>query len=557
MLKEVHIRNYVLIDRLDIDFKDGFSVMTGETGAGKSIILGAMNLLLGGRADSKTIMQGAEKCTIEGSFSVDGYGLEQFFTDNGLDYDSNDTILRRELMQSGKSRAFINDTPVSLAVMRDLGCRLIDIHSQHQNLALGTESFQTEVVDTIAANTTIKAEYESCYDKWNGLKAELVRLKAEFESDNTDRGYLEFQLEGIEKARLTDGEQEQLEQESEILDHAEEIKQDLFRASEIMEGSDEGGTIQALKTALQSLRSAQKNLPDASELAERLESCLIELKDIAATVADCQEKVNFDPARLEQVNERLDLIYSLLKKHKKNSIAELLEYAASIRSRLDRTDSFEDDIKRLEQQVNAAFKEMEKSAILLTDTRKKASDTIIKQIKALLVPLGIPNVQFGIEITPSTGYDRNGHDDLRFMFSANKAVPMQEISEVASGGEIARVMLSIKTMIAGVRTLPTVIFDEIDTGVSGAVAEKMALLMEQMSRGGRQVLAITHLPQIAALGRTHYKVYKTDEKDATRTRIALLDYDERIREIASMMSGATLTQAALDNAKALIDNNGR
>ena len=557
MLKEVHIRNYVLIDRLDIDFKDGFSVMTGETGAGKSIILGAMNLLLGGRADSKTIMQGAEKCTIEGSFSVDGYGLEQFFTDNSLDYDPNDTILRRELMQSGKSRAFINDTPVSLAVMRDLGCRLIDIHSQHQNLALGSESFQTEVVDTIAANTAVKAEYESCFDKWNGLKAELERLKSEFESDNTDRGYLEFQLEGIEKARLTDGEQEQLEQESEILDHAEEIKQDLFRASEIMEGSDEGGTIQALKTALQSLRSAQKNLPDASELAERLESCLIELKDIAATVADCQEKVNFDPARLEQVNERLDLIYSLLKKHKKNSIAELLEYAASIRSRLDRTDSFEDDIKRLEQQVNAAFKEMEKSAIRLTDTRKKASDTIIKQIKALLVPLGIPNVQFGIELTPSTGYDRSGHDDLRFMFSANKAVPMQEISGVASGGEIARVMLSIKSMIAGVRTLPTVIFDEIDTGVSGAVAEKMALLMEQMSGGGRQVLAITHLPQIAALGSTHYKVYKTDEKNATRTRIALLDYDERIREIASMMSGATLTQAALDNAKALIDNNGR
>ena len=557
MLKEVHIRNYVLIDRLDIDFKDGFSVMTGETGAGKSIILGAMNLLLGGRADSKTIMQGADKCTIEGSFSVDGYGLEQFFTDNSLDYDPNDTILRRELMQSGKSRAFINDTPVSLAVMRDLGCRLIDIHSQHQNLALGSESFQTEVVDTIAANTAVKAEYESCFDKWNGLKAELERLKSEFESDNTDRGYLEFQLEGIEKARLTDGEQEQLEQESEILDHAEEIKQDLFRASEIMEGSDDGGTIQALKTALQSLRSAQKNLPDAAELAERLESCLIELKDIAATVADCQEKVNFDPARLEQVNERLDLIYSLLKKHKKNSIAELLEYAASIRSRLDRTDSFEDDIKRLEQQVNAAFKEMEKSAIRLTDTRKKASDSIIKQIKALLVPLGIPNVQFGIEITPSTGYDRSGHDDLRFMFSANKAVPIQEISGVASGGEIARVMLSIKTMIAGVRTLPTVIFDEIDTGVSGAVAEKMALLMEQMSRGGRQVLAITHLPQIAALGRTHYKVYKTDEKDATRTRITLLDYDEIIREIASMMSGATLTQAALDNAKALIDNNGR
>ncbi|MBR5936624.1 MAG: DNA repair protein RecN [Bacteroidaceae bacterium] len=557
MLKEVHIRNYVLIDRLDIDFKEGFSVMTGETGAGKSIILGAMNLLLGGRADSKTLLQGADKCTIEGSFSISGYGLEQFFSDNGLDFDPDDTILRRELLQSGKSRAFINDTPVSLTVLRDLGCRLIDIHSQHQNLALGTESFQIEVVDTIAANAAVKSEYESCFEKWNSLKTELERLKAEFESDTTDRSYLEFQLEGLEKAHLTDGEQEQLEQESEILDHAEEIKQDLFRASEIMEGSDDGGTLQALKSALQSLRSAQKNFPDATELADRLESCLIELKDIAATVSECQDEVNFDPARLDQVNERLDLIYSLQKKHKKNSISELLELAASIRARLDRTDSFEDDIKRLEQQVDAAGREMQKAANKLTESRKKASGSIIKEIKALLVPLGIPNVQFGIDISPSIGYDRSGHDDLKFMFSANKAVPMQEISQVASGGEIARVMLSIKSMIAGVRTLPTVIFDEIDTGVSGAVAEKMAYLMEQMAGGGRQVLAITHLPQIAAFGRTHYKVYKTDEKDATRTRIALLDYNERIREIASMMSGATLTQAALDNAKALIDNNGR
>ena len=557
MLKEVHIRNYVLIDRLDIGFNDGFSVMTGETGAGKSIILGAMNLLLGGRADSRTIMQGADKCTIEGIFSIAGYGLEQFFTDNSLDYDSDDTILRRELMVSGKSRAFINDTPVSLTLLRDLACRLIDIHSQHQNLALGTQSFQIEVVDTIAANSKVKAEYESCFENWNALKAQLDRLRKEFESDTTDRGYLEFQLEGLDKARLTDGEQEQLEQESEILEHAEEIKQDLFRASQIMEGDDDGGTVQALKSALQSLRSAQKNFPDAAELAERLDSCLIELRDIADTVNDCQERVNFDPTRLEQVNERLDLIYSLLKKHKKDNIAGLLELAQSIRARLSRSDSYEDDIKRLEQQVSAAFKEMDKAAACLTDSRKKASQTIEKEIKALLIPLGIPNVQFGVDIAPSQDYDLSGHDDLRFMFSANKAVPMQEISQVASGGEIARVMLSVKSLMAGVRTLPTVIFDEIDTGVSGAVAQKMALLMERMAGGGRQVLAITHLPQIAALGRTHYKVYKTDQEDATRTRIALLDYDERIREIASMMSGATLTQAAIDNAKALIDSNGR
>ena len=556
MLKEIHINNYVLIDRLDIDFREGFSVMTGETGAGKSIILGAMNLLLGGRADSRTIMQGADKCTIEGSFSIAGYGLEQFFKDNELDYFPDDTTLRRELLQSGKSRAFINDTPVSLNQMRDLGCRLIDIHSQHQNLALGTQSFQLDVVDTIAANADIKTAYEQSFDKWSALKAELARLKAEFESDNTDREYLEFQLKGLDDARLKEGELKDLEQESDMLEHAEEIKQELFRASELISG-DEDGTLTRLRGALQSLRSAQKNWPQAQELSERLDSCLIELKDIAETVDDAQENINFDPARLEQVNERLDLIYTLLKKHKKENISELLELAESIRTRLDRSGSYELDIEKLTAQVEAAHGEMEKRASELTKSRQKASDTIIKEIKALLVPLGIPNVQFGVDIRPAAEFDRTGHDDLRFMFSANKAVPMQEISMVASGGEIARVMLSVKSLIASVRTLPTIIFDEIDTGVSGAVAQKMALLMEQMAGADRQVLAITHLPQIAALGHTHYKVYKTEEKDATRTRIALLDYNERIREIASMMSGATLTQAALDNAKTLIDNNGR
>ena len=556
MLKEVHIRNYVLIDRLDIDFKEGFSVMTGETGAGKSIILGAMNLLLGGRADSRTILQGADKCTIEGTFSIAGYGLEQFFKDNGLDFDPDDTILRRELLQSGKSRAFINDTPVSLNQMRDLGCTLIDIHSQHQNLALGTQSFQLDVVDTIAANIDIKSRYQHSFDNWSELKAELARLKAQFESDNTDREYLEFQLEGLDNARLKDGEQEELEQESDMLEHAEDIKHDLFQTSELISG-DEDGTLMRLRSALQSLRSAQKNWPQADDLAERLDSCIIELKDISETVCDAQESISFDPTRLEQVNERLDLIYSLLKKHKKDNIAQLLEYADSIRARLDRSGSYQLDIDKLTAQVEHARKEMESLAQELSQSRRKAADTIITDIKALLVPLGIPNVQFGIDIKPADAYDRSGHDDLRFMFSANKAVPMQEISSVASGGEIARVMLTVKSLIAGVRTLPTIIFDEIDTGVSGAVAQKMALLMEQMSQGGRQVLAITHLPQIAAMGHAHYKVYKTDEQGATRTRIASLDYNERINEIAGMMSGATLTQAALDNAKALIDNNGR
>ncbi len=556
MLKEVHIRNYVLIDRLDIDFRDGFSVMTGETGAGKSIILGAMNLLLGGRADSKAIRQGADKCTIEGCFRITGYGLDLFFQDNNLDYDPEETIMRRELSASGKSRAFINDTPVTLTQLRDLGCRLIDIHSQHQNLALGTQSFQLDVVDTIASNGSARTAYEQSYDHWSELTTRLARLKAEFESDNTDREYLEFQLEGLDSARLTDGEQEELEKEADILDHAEEIKQDLFSASQVM-SAEEDGCILKLRGALQSLRSAQKNYPQAHELAERLESCLIELKDIADTTDDAQENINFDPARLEQVNERLDLIYSLFKKHKKENIAQLLELAESIRARLDRTGSYEFDIEQLTKQTESARIEMEKTAAQLTKTRKNASDTIIKDIKELLVPLGIPNVQFGIDIQPAAGFDRTGHDDLRFMFSANRSVPMQDISQVASGGEIARVMLCIKSLMAGARALPTIIFDEIDTGVSGAVAERMAMLMKQMSDGNRQVLAITHLPQIAALGQTHYKVFKTDDHDATHTRIAVLEGDDRIREIAGMMSGSTLTQAALDNAKALIENNGR
>ncbi len=557
MLKEVHIRNYVLIDRLDIEFQDGFSVLTGQTGAGKSIILGAMNLLLGARADARSVSVGADKCTIEGHFSVAGYNLEQFFEDNGLDYDPNDTIMRRELSGQGKSRAFINDTPVTLAQMRELGCRMIDIHSQHQNLALGTQPFQLDVVDTIAANASILGKYVESYQEWTDLCNELDRLKAEFSSDSTDREYLEYQLKGLDQAALQSGEQEELESESEILDHAEEIKQELFRASNILNGADDGGTVQALKNALHSLHSAQKNYPQAQELSERLDSCLIELRDIAACVEDAQESINFDPARLEYVNNRLDLIYSLEKKHRKDSIDGLLEMAAQIRERLNRSGSYQQDIERLESQVNKAHAVLVKNARALTESRQKASDKIIKDIKELLAPLGIPNVQFGIDIQPAATYSINGHDSLRFMFSANRNVPMQELSAVASGGEIARVMLSVKSLMAGARTLPTIIFDEIDTGVSGAVAEQMALLMKRMSQDGHQVLAITHLPQIAALGDTHYKVFKTDEDNATHTRIAILDSDSRIREIAGMMSGSTLTQQALDNAKALIENNGR
>ena len=552
MLKSLHIRNYVLIDSLDIELREGFSVITGETGAGKSIIIGALNLLLGSRADSRQIMQGEERCTVEGHFTTAGYGLEEFFDENSLDYWPDDTILRREVTASGKSRAFINDTPVNLSQLRELGNRLIDIHSQHQSLALGTESFQIDTVDTIGFNDSLKKAYGTCYDNWSRFSAELESLKAMHEADEADRDYLSFQLEGLENARLTEGEQEQLEQESEMLEHAEEIKQELFRASGILDADTEGA-INSVRQAMQALNSVRRNYPDAGEYADRLNSCLIELKDIEESLRDSMERVNFDPQRQEVVNNRLDLIYSLLKKHRKDSVAQLIQLAQDIRSRLDRADTFQEEVKALESRTAHARAEMEKAADRLSQSRRKASEALVRNIEELLVPLGIPNIRFGVDITPSDSYDRTGHDNLRFMFSANKSQPMQELSAVASGGEIARVMLSVKSLIAGVRTLPTVIFDEIDTGVSGAVAEKMAMLMKQMSAGDRQVLAITHLPQIAAMGATHYKVYKTDDNNATHTRISVLNDTERIREIASMISGARLTQAALNNAQALVE----
>lgn len=553
MLKELHISNYVLIDRLDISFSHGFSVLTGETGAGKSIILGALNLLLGGRADAKTISHGQERCVIEGHFELEGYGLEPFFQENELDFDASDTILRRELTSTGKSRAFINDTPVSQTQLKQLGGLLIDIHSQHQNLALGTQSFQLAALDTIAANGSLYERYTKDWNLWTELTKRLEELKNRSQTDASELDYLKFQLDGILSAKLQDGEQEQLEQESELLEHAEDIKRDLYQAWQLLDGEQESA-VQLSRQAIQSLRSAARNYPAAQELEERMESCLIELRDIADTASQVQESISFDPARQEYVNERLDLIYSLEKKHHKDSIAQLLEYADSIQTRLKGALNSEDDILELKKQTAKAFDALKQSARDLSASRQKAAKTVEGQISGLLVPLGIPNVRFCIELTDSGNFERSGADSVCFMFSANKSQPMQELSAVASGGEIARVMLCLKSLIANARMLPTVIFDEIDTGVSGAVAQRMAQLMKQMATGSRQVIAITHLPQIAALGESHYKVFKKDDESGTHTSIVMLDDDARIHEIAGMMSGETLSQAALDNAKALIEN---
>lgn len=556
MLKSITIDNYVLIEHLEIDFHKGFSVLTGETGAGKSIILGAINLLSGQRADAKSIRQGAERCTIEGHFDISNYHLEDFFTDNGLDIDSSDTILRRDLSSNGKSRAFINDIPVTLTQLKELSNRLIDIHSQHQNLALGSQLFQTGFVDTIANNNTELNSYSKCFEEYIKLQKELSELQKQAANSNDDLDYIRFQYDTLLQAKLVDGEQEELEEELEILEHAEEIKEQLYRASMLFD-SDEGGVISNLKQILQSLRQASRNYSGAEELADRTESTLIEIKDIFAETTNAAESINFNPERLQQVNDRLDTIYSLQKKFKTDSVAGLITTMEQYGKQLDMAGSFDYIIEEVEKRLKNVEKALKKSADNLTSTRKKSASVIEKDISKMLVPLGIPNIQFHIDIQLKEIYDETGQDDIRFLFSANKAVPMQELSTVASGGELSRVMLSIKSLLAGAKTLPTIIFDEIDTGVSGAIADKMAQMMQQLCSNGHQVLAITHLPQIASYGEHHYKVYKEDNDDATRTGIMLLNRDERIIEIAQMMSGTSLSQAAIENAKSLIENNGR
>lgn len=556
MLKSILIDNYVLIKHLEIDFHKGFSVITGETGAGKSIILGAMNLLFGQRSDTKSIRQGAERCTIEGHFDISSYNLEKFFSDNDIEMDASDTILRRDLSSNGKSRAFINDIPVTLAQLKELASKLIDIHSQHQNLALGTQSFQTDLVDAIANNTICKDEYLNVYTEYSELKKELAELESQAATNSADLDYIRFQYDTLQQAKLVDGEQEELEEELEILEHAEDIKEQLYRASSLFD-NDETGIIGDLKQALQALRQASKNYSGAEELAERTESALIEIKDIFSETDSAADSINFNPERLEQVNDRLDTIYTLEKKYKADSVADLIAIMEKYGKQLERVDSFDELIAELTKKINKAEKELKKAASELTATRKKAAVTIEKQISSMLVPLGIPNIQFKVDIQPKADYDETGFDDIRFMFSANKAVPVQELSAVASGGELSRVMLSVKSLLAGAKTLPTIIFDEIDTGVSGAIADKMAQMMQQMCADGHQVLAITHLPQIAACGDYHYKVYKEDDDDSTQTGIIKLNKEERITEIAQMMSGTTLSKAAIENAKSLIENNGR
>ena len=552
MLQSLFIQNYALIDTLDIRFHSGFSVITGETGAGKSIILGAIGLLLGQRADTKAIKKGASRCIIEAHFQIGNYNMEDFFERNDLTYEP-ECILRREIMASGKSRAFINDTPSSLSQMKELGEMLIDIHSQHQNLLLNSEGFQLNVVDIIAQDTTLLSHYKQCFAKYKNSSKALAEAIETAKRNKADEDYIRFQLEQFTEAGLKEGEQEELEQEVELLNHAEEIKSGLYQIDAIMAG-DEGGILSGLKEVQNRLHDLKSIYPSTEELAERLDSCYIELKDIEHEISNQSEEVEFNPQRLEYVNERLNQLYSLQQKHHVNTVSELMAIEQSYQDRLNAITSSEDQIAELTAQKDKDLEKVLEIARELTAVRTEAARKIEQQMKSYLIPLGIPNVQFVVELTPRKEPDSNGADYVNFLFSANKNGTLQNVASVASGGEIARVMLSIKALIAGAVKLPTIIFDEIDTGVSGQIAERMAHIMQEMGNRKRQVISITHLPQIAALGSYHYKVYKQDDEQGTTSHIRQLTPEERVEEIAHMLSGATLTDAAINNAKALLQH---
>lgn len=550
MLKQLYIKNFTLIDELNISLYPGFSVITGETGAGKSIILGAIGLLLGNRADSKAIKAGRDRCVIEAHFDLSRYGMQKFFDDNDIDYDADDTIIRRELTAAGKSRAFINDTPVPLTRMRELGEQLVDIHSQHQNLLLQKEDFQLNVVDIIAQDADQLKVYQKEYYAYRKAKELLEELKAEIAKNRENEEFMRFQHKELDDANLQEGELEQLEQEAETLSHSEDIKTALYEADNALSGENDS-ILDKLKNATHHLENICDVYPSMADVAGRMQSSYIELKDIAQEISSSVDHVEFDPNRLDAINTRLDKLYTLQQKFHVETVTELIATRDRIAEQLSHIDNGDEDIEEKEKEVAALLAKAEKQAALLTSIRQKSAKAIEKEMKGRLIPLGIPNVRFEIAFAekPLSG---NGADKVSFLFSANKSTQLQPVSQVASGGEIARVMLSLKAMISGAVKLPTIIFDEIDTGVSGKIAEKMADIMEEMGLQNRQVLSITHLPQIAAKGSHHYKVLKEETENGTISHMKELNNQERIEEIAQMLSGSDITQAALANAKELL-----
>lgn len=550
MLKQLYIKNFTLIDELNISFNPGFSVITGETGAGKSIILGAIGLLLGNRADTRQVKAGTERCIVEAHFDLHKYNLQTFFQEHDLDYDEQDCIVRREVSASGKSRAFINDSPVSLQQMKDLGERLVDIHSQHQNLLLRKEDFQLNVIDLMAGNERERNDYTTAYQSYTQARSQLQALKQQMQASHDNEDFLRFQQSELNDAQLTAGEQEELEEQSQLMSHVEEIKSALYESDNLL-NADSTGIVNGLRTIINQLHSIENVFPAAEELASRTDECFIELKDISEEISNRLERVDFNPAELESINDRLDHLYSLQQKYHVSSVEELIDIKQNIDEQLSQIDNSDEQLKELQDQLIALESACQDKAKRLSATRQKAARKVEQAMKSRLVPLGIPNVRFEVSLSEKP-LSADGTDRVAFLFSANKSTALLPVSEVASGGEIARVMLSLKAMISGSVKLPTIIFDEIDTGVSGRVAEQMAAIMKEMGDADRQVISITHLPQIAAMGATHYRVSKEERKQGTTSSMVMLSQEERISEIAQMLSGSNISEAAISNAKALL-----
>lgn len=550
MLRSLYIKNYALIDSLEIDFEPGFSVITGETGAGKSIILGALSLILGQRADMKAIKQGESKCVIEGSFDVSAYDLRAFCEEKGIDYDPDSYILRREILSTGKSRAFINDSPVSLTDLKELGSQLIDIHSQHQNLLLSDTRFQMQVVDALAGNKDLLSKYQQAFHQYKQSEKALAELREAVRKNKEEEDYLRFQIESLTEAALQEGEQEELENELETLTHAEDIKSALFKIHSLLSDDDKGIVLE-LKEGLNTSQQLAKVYARSEEISERLQTAYIDLKDLASEMDKLANDVEFNPERLAFIESRLDLIYTLQKKYHVNTVPELLALYEEFKQKIENIESSDQQVEALEKEVHEKSEKVFALAKQLTDSRTSITDSFEKDLTDRVAYLGMPNIRFRSEIIAEKHPNIYGLDSVLFQFSANKNVPLQPVAEIASGGEISRLMLCLKSMIAGATALPTIIFDEVDTGVSGEIADKMGEVMREFGKN-MQVLAITHLPQIAAKGKAHYKVYKSDDEHTTTTNLVRLSDEERLTEIARMLSGSTVTEAAIQNAKVML-----
>lgn len=552
MIQSLTIDNYALIDHLVFTPTQGLTVITGETGAGKSIIMGALGLILGQRADAKAVRTGAGKCVIEATFNISQYGLQEFFEQNDLDYDPTNTILRREIQATGKSRAFVNDSPVQLSLLKQLGDALIDIHSQHQNLLISKDTYQQDVVDTLAGNTDELATYTQHYRTLTQLRKQLKDLRDEVARNQQEADYIRFQFNQLDEANLQAGEQEELESEQELLSHAEEIKSSLCTIAGTMNGDGEN-LLGSLKQLCQEAKNLAHIYPAIQEIAERMESDYIDLKDIADDVEGQSDQVNFDPERFAFVEERLSQLFSLMKKHNCDTVAQLISLRDELGEKMLLIDNSDEAVSELEQKLKAETDSTRKAAAALTASRKKAAKLFEKALVEKAAYLGMPNIRFEVSIEPRADFSASGADQIQFLFSANKNQPLKPCGDIASGGEISRLMLSIKALVAQAKTLPTIIFDEIDTGVSGDIADRMGQVMKQLSQH-LQVVTITHLPQVAGKGDAHFLVYKEDSENDTTTHIVELSGNERLNEVARMLSGSTITEQAIENARILIDN---